>query len=1180
MMLTCPLFSTLIAMSQAIVDLITYLIPQAHSSTSNPSGELALCVQSYTERADQSGNLSRELSGKDVHEAFCLCCIDYLEKVSRISSELATSGDLLFSVAREQQLRKCLEFLICLGVYPMLDSGVGLPLSMRLDSAAYNCPNQSRCPDRCTKLLKVARCLIFLRESKLVQLNRLMSPGVFLGDFITCLVQIAHGPVGLAPTVDGQLLSEQRKASVEARKQLWKLLCDLPRHVAMKELLILQGGTTGAVKVKGSVQLPSAPRWLQKICGGLLSRLLVRPYGYTQAPARSGVKDLLLATASLAPGVISSTSPAGCINSLDPRLQPAVAQAVANIFTTTPSFLIKPAEQSVGLVKLDYNSAISAQILELFALKEQRQFNNSTDQNKMSDSLTQFAYLVALTTAHEFCTRYADLGKQLYLSPLIGVLRRLVIRPGDVSTPAVAETSTVPDLTDECELATAAELRKTLDVLRDLLAVPTPSQTVLLEALELSQPLFCLLVQIKADSDADTNPEFSAESSQSTNQTSSLKSMLLGILSRLLSCVTESRSGHLHIIRQWLGLPPTTLSFGTQSTSATDALEVRPLTIYPVHPRLKFRPPQLVRVIDDQEASDRSDYRAVLTREGVSLTDQPEMLAPLVSVIIDMLRFVNPRQAKLNESNGQSVPHFLTVTTCTTDRDMAKHELPTISADLFISLIADLNDNLRPLIQRPSPEVGILPFNEVGDTPVEKSTKTAILSSLLAAAMLDCLGDQIWPDEPEQVVNLLEMTLSRLYMLVSGRIEAEMEEFLLETLSQILGILAFYTQRLKPGETNVTDQFGRLLPILSDLETEIRANSVVASRAQLELLHCLRVMLATRGAVNLTDSKVDYVQLGPTALKSPSPDRIIPEANHNLIEEIPPSDSQTPSVVNGEEPLDPELEEAFEQLKDPLVPVRGHALISLSRLLESRHKCTIGKEERIFQVLFHHLSDEDSYVYLNAIRGLAALGHSLTDRTLSTLLDRFRQLCVPVSGKEPSQQTSQNSRVEFILKLGEAVMRILRDLGCMAPKYRTQVLHCMTVGSKDTEPLVRAASLSNVTELCRLLRHAMGPIVYEVFCLIEVHLTQDHSPSVRQAAANLARAFFLEEQLPDWLAPDVIRDLNRLLSNRSKIERDPCVLEQIEAALGQLDKCTRSSVFLKPLTPESLLKEIRISRPF
>ncbi|OON19260.1 HEAT repeat protein, partial [Opisthorchis viverrini] len=933
--------------------------------------------------------------------------------------------------------------------------------------------------------------------------------------------------------------------------------------------------------VKGSVQLPSAPRWLQKICGGLLSRLLVRPYGFTQAPARSGVKDLLLATASLAPGVISSTSSAGCINSLDPRLQPAVAQALASIFTTTPSFLIKPAEQSVGVVQLDYNSAIAAQILELFDLKEQRQFNTSTDQNKMSDSLIQFAYLVALTTAHEFCTRYPDLGKQLYLSPLIGMLRRLVIRPDDVSTPTVAETSTVPDLTDECELVTAAELRKILDVLRDLLAVPTPSQTVLLEALELSQPLFCLLVQIKADSDdVDTNPEFSFQSSQSTNQTSSLKSLLLGILSRLLSCVTESRSGHLNIIRQWLELPPTTLSFVTQSNSTTDTLENRPLTICPVHPRLKFRPPQLVRVMDDEQNLDRSDYRAVLTREGVPITHQPEMLTPLVSVIIDMLQFVNPRQAKPNESNGRSVPHSQIITACATDGDVAKRELPTISADLFISLIADLNDNLRPLIQRPSPEVGILPFNEVGDISVEKSAKTGILSSLLAAAMLDCLGDQIWPDEPEQVVNLLEMTLSRLYMLMSRRIEAEMEELLLETLSQILGILAFYTQRLKPGETNITDQFGRLLPILSDMETEIRANSVVASRAQLELLHCLRVMLATRGAVDLTNSKVDSVQPDPTALKSPSPDRIISEANHNVIEEILPSDSQTSSAVNGEEPLDPELEEAFEQLKDPLVPVRGHALISLSRLLESRHKCTIGKEERIFQVLFHHLSDEDSYVYLNAIRGLAALGHSLTDRTLTALLDRFRQLCIPVSGKEPSQQTSHNSRVEFILKLGEAIMRILRDLGYMAPKYRTQVLHCMTVGSRDTEPLVRAASLSNVTELCRLLRHAMGPIVYEIFYLIELHLTQDHSPSVRQAAANLARAFFLEEQLPDWLAPDVIRDLNRLLSNRSKIERDPCVLEQLEAALGQLDKCTRSSVFLKPLTPESLLKEIRISRPF
>ncbi|VDP89384.1 unnamed protein product [Echinostoma caproni] len=107
-----------------------------------------------------------------------------------------------------------------------------------------------------------------------------------------------------------------------------------------------------------------------------------------------------------------------------------------------------------------------------------------------------------------------------------------------------------------------------------------------------------------------------------------------------------------------------------------------------------------------------------------------------------------------------------------------------------------------------------------------------------------------------------------------------------------------------------------------------------------------------------------------------------------------------------------------------------------------------------------------------------------------------------------------------------------------------------------------------------------------MFALIELHLTQDPEPCVRQAAANLARALLRppedteQSNLSPWLAPDLLRDLNRLLSSRVRIERDLHVREQIEAALGQLDQCVRSSLFRPMDTPQSLVKEIRVIRPF
>lgn len=67
--------------------------------------------------------------------------------------------------------------------------------------------------------------------------------------------------------------------------------------------------------------------------------------------------------------------------------------------------------------------------------------------------------------------------------------------------------------------------------------------------------------------------------------------------------------------------------------------------------------------------------------------------------------------------------------------------------------------------------------------------------------------------------------------------------------------------------------------------------------------------------------------------------------------------------------------------------------------------------------MVEQLSEEDSYIYLNAIRGLSAMGNAFTDSLLPLLLENFR-----------SGATSGN-RVEFCLKIGEAIVRILRELG-------------------------------------------------------------------------------------------------------------------------------------------------------
>ncbi|KAF8565795.1 hypothetical protein P879_10034 [Paragonimus westermani] len=356
-------------MEQAVLSAINVLLPQPHLTTTNPSKDLATCVEQYVNKIGDVA-LFHSLEGREVHEAFCACCVDYLRRCSEISPEVGVSCDSVFSVAHEEKLRKCMQFLVCLGFYPLLDEGVGLPLELRLESVTYyKYPKNPRDPDRQTKLLEIAKCLLQLRESKLDQLNRLLSPNLFLGDLIAALVQVAYGPSGVTHKSGSQLLPKQSHISDDARRLLWKLMCDLPGHVAMKELFILQGGTTGAIKVKGSVQLPVAPNWLRKTCGRLLSRLMARPkaLGLSENGKRipgNGVKNLLLASVLISPGVVSYSDSSGCINSLDPRTQPALAQAIAQILATIPSVCLnKPSSSDTESPILKYHSSIAEQLI-------------------------------------------------------------------------------------------------------------------------------------------------------------------------------------------------------------------------------------------------------------------------------------------------------------------------------------------------------------------------------------------------------------------------------------------------------------------------------------------------------------------------------------------------------------------------------------------------------------------------------------------------------------------------------------------------------------------------------------------------------------------------------------------------------------------------------------------------
>ena len=64
---------------------------------------------------------------------------------------------------------------------------------------------------------------------------------------------------------------------------------------------------------------------------------------------------------------------------------------------------------------------------------------------------------------------------------------------------------------------------------------------------------------------------------------------------------------------------------------------------------------------------------------------------------------------------------------------------------------------------------------------------------------------------------------------------------------------------------------------------------------------------------------------------------------------------------------------AMDDLMSPMVPVRGHGILALARLVEERDEEALEHGTQLLALFQHHLREEDSYLYLMAVKGLAAL---------------------------------------------------------------------------------------------------------------------------------------------------------------------------------------------------------------
>lgn len=123
-----------------------------------------------------------------------------------------------------------------------------------------------------------------------------------------------------------------------------------------------------------------------------------------------------------------------------------------------------------------------------------------------------------------------------------------------------------------------------------------------------------------------------------------------------------------------------------------------------------------------------------------------------------------------------------------------------------------------------------------------------------------------------------------------------------------------------------------------------------------------------------------------------------------------------------------------------------------------------------------------------AIQALVALADVFTEQVVHALVKELEQFIDRADARLVTElDQSQKTKVQQVhrpaevrLKVGEALLQVVRLIGPLIPKYKRVLLNTFLRGTKDEDAFVRASSLHNLGELCGLLRYSLDSVAFEV----------------------------------------------------------------------------------------------------
>ncbi|KAF9534898.1 hypothetical protein CPB83DRAFT_901829 [Crepidotus variabilis] len=209
---------------------------------------------------------------------------------------------------------------------------------------------------------------------------------------------------------------------------------------------------------------------------------------------------------------------------------------------------------------------------------------------------------------------------------------------------------------------------------------------------------------------------------------------------------------------------------------------------------------------------------------------------------------------------------------------------------------------------------------------------------------------------------------------------------------------------------------------------------------------------------------------------------------------------------------------ALKLLQDPILPVRAHGLLLLRELLGptySGNSVNQALVPSILSIFLQSVQDEDSYIFLNAVQGLALLVDRFGKEILQGLI---RDYAGKLEGLGASVLTKQN--IDMRTRIGEALGSVIRKCGNTLGIYINIIVPPLLtmVRNRDIPTVLKTSCLSLLGDCVGTYSLAMLPYV-EDLTLGLLDLLQLESIAATEVPRSIANDK-VAENLSSTIGPD------------------------------------------------------------